>query len=99
MAGCLTSTTSRSWCNRKAMAERMTAAVTRNLVLSAAVLAAFVPQAAAQNPQHAGQYAPADIQHGAAIYAAQCTGCHGPNGDGVAGINLPARRFKRVNTH
>jgi putative heme-binding domain-containing protein len=70
----------------------------RQHLLGAAIVAAFAPGAAAQNPQHGGQYAPADIQHGAAIYAVQCINCHGPNGDGVAGINLRAGRFKRVNS-
>src|ERR1700681_2167032 len=40
-------------------------------------------------------YAPADIQYGSRVYAAQCAVCHGANGDLVAGVNLrngPIRR-------
>src|SRR5712691_5989304 len=48
--------------------------------------------------EHAGQYAQADIQYGSAIYAAQCTPCHGPGGDGIAGVNLRSGRFRRAST-
>jgi putative heme-binding domain-containing protein len=46
----------------------------------------------------AGQYAPADIQHGARLYAAQCAVCHGATGDTVAGVDLGNGRFKRAQT-
>jgi cytochrome c oxidase cbb3-type subunit III len=48
----------------------------------------------AQTP--AQQYPQADIEYGSQIYAAQCSTCHGENGDGVPGINLRAGQFKRV---
>src|SRR5690242_8041941 len=51
---------------------------------------------AAQSPQP--RYAPADIQYGARIYANQCTGCHGENGNVVADVDLRAGRFKRVSS-
>ena len=40
------------------------------------------------------EYAPADIAYGARIYDAQCTTCHGNNGDGVGGVNLKSGRFR-----
>lgn len=43
-------------------------------------------------------YAPADIQFGAKIFGEQCTVCHGGTGDGVAGVDLRANRFKRSTT-
>lgn len=52
------------------------------------------PGAQAQNS--VAQYAQADIQYGAQIFAAQCTTCHGVNGDQVAGINFRAGQFRRV---
>jgi putative heme-binding domain-containing protein len=43
-------------------------------------------------------YAPADVQYGARLYGQQCTVCHGGTGDGVAGVDLRANRFKRSST-
>jgi putative heme-binding domain-containing protein len=45
-----------------------------------------------------GQYAPADIQYGSRIYAAQCTLCHGATGDTVAGVDLRSGRIRRATT-
>lgn len=51
----------------------------------------------AQNQtQHAGEYSPADIQAGAAVYASQCTNCHGPNGDQISGVDLRSGRFRNA---
>jgi putative heme-binding domain-containing protein len=65
---------------------------------SAGALAVFVMAARllAQQAQHAGEYAQADIQYGAAIYAAQCTQCHGPTGDQVSGVDLRSGRFRNA---
>jgi cytochrome c oxidase cbb3-type subunit 3 len=53
----------------------------------------------AQAPaQHAGEYAPADIQYGATVYASQCTNCHGPNGDQVSGVDLRSGRFRNASS-
>lgn len=43
-------------------------------------------------------YAPADIQYGAKIFGGQCTVCHGGNGDGVAGVDMKANRFKKASS-
>jgi putative heme-binding domain-containing protein len=59
-----------------------------------ATLVAVGGRAVAQVEDH--QYAAADIQSGFRIYSAQCQLCHGPNGDGIAGVNLARQRFKRV---
>jgi len=55
---------------------------------------------AAQNPvpAHPGEYAPADIAYGARLYDAQCTTCHGPNGDGVGGVDLRSGKFRNAVT-
>jgi len=55
---------------------------------------ATVASARAQNA--APSYPPADIEYGAKIFRAQCTGCHGVNGDQVAGVNLAAGQFRSV---
>lgn len=55
-----------------------------------------VARGQAQNPTRA--YAQADIAYGSRIYTAQCSACHGPAGDAIAGVDLRANRFKRVVT-
>src|SRR5512144_1033724 len=45
---------------------------------------------------HPGVYADADIAYGARLYDAQCTTCHGANGDGVGGVNLRSGRFRNA---
>ena len=59
------------------------------------LLSAALGSVSAQ-PQHAGEYSPADIQAGAAVYASQCTNCHGPNGDQVSGVDLRSGRFRNA---
>lgn len=60
---------------------------------------ALVTRIGAQNSQeHPGQYTQADIDAGSRLYAAQCVGCHGPNGDLVQGIDLRRGLFRRSTT-
>jgi len=55
--------------------------------------------ALAQTPAaHPGEYAPADIAYGARIYDAQCTTCHGSDGEGVGGVNLRSGKFRNATT-
>ena len=61
-------------------------------------LCAGAPDASAQTLAHPGEYAPADIAYGARLYAAQCTTCHGPNGDQVGGVNLRSGAFSNADT-
>jgi len=68
-----------------------------SIAWAVAGLLASGPWAAAQAPPpaaHPGEYAPADIAYGARLYDAQCTTCHGSNGDGVGGVNLASGRFR-----
>lgn len=70
------------------------------LRLAAACVAASavaVASAAAQNLQD-HQYTSADVQTGSRLYAAQCALCHGPNGDGVSGVDLRRGQFKRASS-
>lgn len=39
-----------------------------------------------------------DIENGTRVYNAQCSQCHGPNGDMVSGIDLRLGQFRRVST-
>ncbi len=71
------------------------------LSLAIARLLFIVPVAAAAQGQaaaHPGEYAPADIAYGARLYDAQCTTCHGANGDGVGGVDLRSGKFRNATT-
>jgi putative heme-binding domain-containing protein len=48
--------------------------------------------------QHAGSYTQADIERGALLYGAQCSACHGPEGDTVANVDLRRGQFKLGST-
>jgi putative heme-binding domain-containing protein len=70
------------------------------LFLAVFLLAGASGLAAAQTaPQaHPGEYAPADIAYGSRLYDAQCTTCHGANGDGVGGVDLRSGKFRNAVT-
>lgn len=56
---------------------------------------------AAQNPTlqgHPEDYVRADIEYGSRLYAQHCSGCHGTNGDGVAGVDLRGGKFRNAVT-
>ena len=77
--------------------------MTTRLLLSVAVLGSALvgsPLVAAQSqaPAHPGEYAPADIAYGSRLYDAQCTTCHGANGDGVGGVDLRSGKFRNAVT-
>lgn len=61
------------------------------------VLLAAGGQLAAQ-ADHPGDYAEADIAYGARLYGAQCTMCHGPNGDSIGGVDLRSGKFRNAST-
>jgi len=52
--------------------------------------------AIALSAQHS--YSPADIEDGGRLYQATCARCHGPDGDGISGVNLGRGQFRRVTT-
>jgi putative heme-binding domain-containing protein len=58
------------------------------------VFALLGPAARAQN--RASLYTQADIEYGSQIFVAQCSGCHGVNGDQVSGVNLRSGQFRHV---
>jgi putative heme-binding domain-containing protein len=41
---------------------------------------------------------PPDVQSGTMLYQRNCSVCHGPNGDTVAGVDLWSGKFRRVST-
>jgi putative heme-binding domain-containing protein len=57
---------------------------------------AIPERAVAQVEDH--QYSTVAIQAGSRLYGAQCALCHGQNGDGVAGVNLPRQQFRRASS-
>ena len=42
------------------------------------------------------EYEPADIEYGRSVYLLQCAGCHGEDGDSVAGVDLRSGRLRRA---
>jgi hypothetical protein len=62
------------------------------LALSMILSGAFAVTLMAQQPR----YLPAEIDAGGRVYTSTCTGCHGPDGDGVAGINFSQGRYRRA---
>src|SRR5512147_653508 len=69
-------------------------------LLEAAVVFALAATLAAQNaPQNQqGQDDHFVIETGARLYAAQCSVCHGANGDQINGVDLRAGKFLTVRT-
>ncbi len=75
--------------------------VKRSLLGAAAGLLVSVASGVAQNPVmlgHPEDYARADIEYGARLYAEHCERCHGANGAGVAGVDLRSGKFKNAAT-
>ena len=70
------------------------------MALVAVTLLASV-SVAAQNTTmlgHPEDYARADIEHGARVYAEHCDRCHGANGNGVSGVDLRSGKFRNATT-
>lgn len=64
--------------------------------LSAAVLTGLCAAATLFAQQRT--YIPAEIENGGRIYQANCAGCHGPDGDGVAGSNFGTGQIRRASS-
>src|SRR5215510_4559423 len=62
----------------------------RAWIVVLAGLAAGVPALAQQ------RYLPAEVEAGGRVYTSTCTGCHGPDGDGVGGINFSQGKYRRA---
>lgn len=43
-------------------------------------------------------YTPQDVENGGLIYQTSCAFCHGPEGDGVPGVNFASGTFRRATT-
>jgi cytochrome c oxidase cbb3-type subunit III len=52
--------------------------------------------ARSQAPLHDAQYPDADIAYGASLYKEKCVTCHGPQGDGIGGVNLRSGVFRNA---
>src|ERR1043166_9149568 len=66
--------------------------------MGAAALAWVVLNMPAAAQLQGRQYSAAEIQAGNRLYGAQCAICHGQNGDGINGVNLPRNQFRRAST-
>src|SRR5689334_18045415 len=65
--------------------------------MKATVVAIFVLSLAATAPAQQ-RYLPGEVEAGGRLYTSNCTGCHGPDGDGVAGVNFSQGKFRRAAT-
>src|SRR5919108_2981848 len=63
-------------------------------IICLAFLALLSPISSTQGPG----YAPADVENGGRFYQSSCAGCHGPNGDSIAGFELMRGQFRRGTT-
>ena len=43
-------------------------------------------------------FTPADVERGGQTYLSNCVSCHGPNGDGITGVNLFSGQFRKAAT-
>jgi putative heme-binding domain-containing protein len=59
-------------------------------------LAAFLTARAVFAQGHG--YTPQDIEGGGLLYQSNCAFCHGPEGDGVPGVNFGSGKFRRGST-
>jgi putative heme-binding domain-containing protein len=64
----------------------------RALIVALALL--FVP--GTLPAQH--EYPATDVENGGRLFLATCAACHGPDGDGVAGVDLGRGQFRRAST-
>jgi putative heme-binding domain-containing protein len=73
---------------------------TRHLLIGLGLALAGARSVAAQTAAAAlpTDYTAADIAYGARLYDAQCTTCHGANGDAVGGVNLRSGTFRNAIT-
>jgi len=58
-----------------------------------------IAASAASGPPRVAQdhgYTPADIENGGRLYQAACSGCHGPAGDAIPGVELARGEFRRA---
>jgi putative heme-binding domain-containing protein len=78
------------WSDR--LTPRAAARATAGLLAWVAIVAAQSPSTAG----HPGEYARADIEYGARLYAEHCERCHGANGAGVAGVDLRSGKFRHA---
>src|SRR5262245_59619084 len=72
--------------------------VTAVLVMLFWMTGALASRAQTQAPLHDSQYSDADIAYGATQYASNCVTCHGPQGDGIGGVNLRSGQFRNAVT-
>src|SRR6266478_21560 len=75
---------------------RLVIAIASPLLCAGLGLVATTASAIAQAQDH--QYSTSEIQAGSRLYGAQCALCHGNNGDGIAGVNLPRQQFRRASS-
>src|SRR6186997_2833767 len=68
------------------------------ILIAATAMVAMWSMTARVGAQDEHGVTPADIERGGQTFLASCASCHGPNGDGVTGVNLASGTFRRAST-
>jgi len=66
----------------------------RRVAILAGLLLSIVVGLSAQERK----YLAGEVEGGSRLYSANCTGCHGPEGDGVGGVNFSKGQFRRTSS-
>jgi len=61
-----------------------------------AFILAFLLAPGTLSAQH--EYTATDVENGGRLFLASCAGCHGPDGDGVAGVDLGRGQFRSASS-
>ena len=64
----------------------------------ALILACFLVPGVAGTLSAQHEYPATDVENGGRLFLASCAGCHGPDGDGVAGVDLGRGQFRRASS-
>lgn len=70
----------------------------KRFVMAAAAMLAVLLQAGGPAGAQEHGVTPVDLERGGQTYLSNCTSCHGPNGDGVTGVNLFSGQFRKATT-
>lgn len=67
-------------------------------VVAAALLVTLTAVGGALHAQEGHGVTPFDLERGGQLFLSNCASCHGPNGDGVTGVNLFSGKFRKAET-
>lgn len=75
-----------------------TTQIVTTAAMAAMTCALLVGSGGKLNAQEGHGVTPLDLERGGQTYLSNCTSCHGPNGDGITGVNLFSGQFRKATT-